>query len=108
MDQTKEIGARIRKARKAIKIDGRAMSLAAVGQRMGVTSQTVGNWERGRGIDVSVLLDLARILDVSATWLLIGPESQSLDADLYLVPMDDREFAKEQAKRVINRWISKA
>lgn len=103
-----EIGQRIREAREQVKIDGQKMTQAELGQKFGYTSQTVSHWETGtHPPNVADLVNLADILNVSVAWLLLGPASNSLDADLFLVPPDDREYAEAQARRVISKWINK-
>jgi transcriptional regulator with XRE-family HTH domain len=96
------LGDRIRRARENLK-----MSQQDIADHFGYKSQAVSKWERGLSAPpVAIMIDLAKFLQVPFTWLAGQPGS--IDADLYLVPMEDREFAAEQAKRTISRWISKS
>lgn len=49
----------------------RNMTQEELAGRLGITPQAVSKWERGASLpDISMLSDLARLLDVSADWLL--------------------------------------
>ena len=49
----------------------RNMTQDELAGRLGITPQAVSKWERGTSLpDISMLSDLARLLDVSADWLL--------------------------------------
>ncbi len=61
-----QIGVRVSNCRQ-----NRNMTQEEMARRLGVTPQAVSKWERGMSIpDVSMLLDLARLLRVSTDWLL--------------------------------------
>ncbi len=97
------LGSRIREARIAAK-----KTQAEVATHFGYDGQAVSNWERGKSQpSIEALVDLARFLDVSLLWLATGSNPNVLDAELYLVPLEDRELAEQQAKRVISKWIEK-
>lgn len=61
-----QIGAYIAARRKAV-----GLTQAELGERLGITAQSVSNWERGETMpDTGLLQDLALILDTSADELL--------------------------------------
>ena len=65
------IGYHIRAARRARKLSQRQLA-----ERIGVNRCTVGDWERERQQPSHPLLRaLCQALDVSADWLLFGPET---------------------------------
>lgn len=64
----KELGRRIKQRR-----EQRKLRQADVASALRIASQAVSKWERGENApDISVLVDLARLLDVSIEWLLGG------------------------------------
>ena len=72
------IGYRIRAARRARKLSQRQLA-----ERIGVNRCTVGDWERERQQPSHPLLRaLCQALDVSADWLLFGPETGLLIEDI--------------------------
>jgi transcriptional regulator with XRE-family HTH domain len=96
-------GDRIKRAREA-----RGMSQADLAEHFKYKPAAVSAWETGRTeASVFVLTELAALLNVPFSWLADVKDKYSLDAELVLVPMDDREFAFEQAKRVIKKWAEK-
>lgn len=61
-----QIGVRLSNCRQ-----NRNMTQEEMARRLGVTPQAVSKWERGMSLpDVSILLDIARLLGVSTDWLL--------------------------------------
>lgn len=55
----------------------RNMTQEALAGKLGVTPQAVSKWERGAGLpDISILTDLANLLEVSTDWLLGIREEQ--------------------------------
>lgn len=63
-------GARMREAREKLR-----MSRVRVGIELGVTDQTVSNWETGRHYpDIALLGSLSRLLGVSVQFLFTGKE----------------------------------
>jgi transcriptional regulator with XRE-family HTH domain len=72
--------------------------------------QSISNWERSVAEPSREdLLKLAEFYAVSYSWLAgAAPKEDSLDARLELIPLEDREFAAEQAKRVLNKWMDKS
>lgn len=68
MMNMKEIGSFLQAMRKKA-----GLSQAEMGERLGVTFQSVSNWERGESLpDTALLVDLARILDTSTDAILGG------------------------------------
>jgi transcriptional regulator with XRE-family HTH domain len=97
----KALGERIKRAR-----EERKLSQADVAEHFGYISAAVSAWETGRTeAPVSVLTELAELLRVPFTWL--AGVAGSIDADLYLVPMKNREFAAKQARSLIKDWADK-
>lgn len=53
----------------------KGLTQSELGERVGVSFQAVSKWERGETLpDVSVLIDLARILETSVDFILLGGE----------------------------------
>ena len=49
------------------------LTQAVIAEKLGVTDRAVSKWERGKGMpDVSLMLDLCKILDISVNELLCG------------------------------------
>lgn len=67
-----KIGKQIASLRKA-----KGLTQSELGERAGVSFQAVSKWERGETLpDVSLLPDLARILETSIDYILLGGEKQ--------------------------------
>ena len=67
----KKIGAYIQSRRK-----NRQLTQESLGERLGVTAQSISNWERGESLpDTSILPELALILDTSVDEILGGGSS---------------------------------
>lgn len=66
INELMQIGLRLSNCRQ-----DRNMTQEELAGRLGITPQAVSKWERGASLpDISMLSDLARLLDVSADWLL--------------------------------------
>lgn len=79
-----QMGSRVSNCRQ-----NRNMTQEEMARRLGVTPQAVSKWERGMSIpDVSMLLDLARLLRVSTDWLLgaewLGEQAEAQEGILPL------------------------
>lgn len=73
----------------------RNMTQEDLAGRLGITPQAVSKWERGTSLpDISMLSDLARILDVSADWLLGLQAERSTDG--YGADNTDEDAAQMQ------------
>jgi transcriptional regulator with XRE-family HTH domain len=93
-------GKRVKEARKKA-----GKSQGDIARHLGYENQAISNWERDITTpNTEVMIEVAKYLDCPFDWLAGVTTLESLDAQLYLVPMEDREFAYEQAKRVINKW----
>lgn len=69
--EPRKIGAFLRERRVRL-----AMTQAELSERIGVSAQSVSNWERGETLpDIALLPDLARILDCSIEAMLGGGQS---------------------------------
>ena len=70
--KTEKIGQQIAALRKA-----KGITQNELGERVGVSFQAVSKWERGETLpDVAVLPDLARVLETSIDYILLGGERQ--------------------------------
>lgn len=68
MIKTEQVGGYIQAMRKRA-----GLSQAELGERLGVSFQSVSNWERGESLpDTALLVDLAQILDTSTDAILGG------------------------------------
>ncbi len=57
---------------------GKGLTQSQLGERVGVSFQAVSKWERGETLpDVSLLPDLARVLETSVDYILLGGEKQT-------------------------------
>lgn len=66
----KKVGAQIANLRKA-----KGITQSELGERIGVSFQAVSKWERGETLpDTSLLPDLARILETTVDFILLGCE----------------------------------
>ncbi len=66
----KKVGEQIAVLRKA-----KALTQSELGERIGVSFQAVSKWERGETLpDVTLLPDLAKILETSVDFILLGNE----------------------------------
>ena len=67
---TQKVGEQIALLRKAKKL-----TQSELGERLGVTFQAVSKWERGETLpDISLLPDLAKILETTVDFILVGGE----------------------------------
>ena len=74
MNQIK-IGEFIAEQRKTKKL-----TQAALAEKMGITDRAVSKWERGKGLpDVSLMLELCEILDITVNELLSGEKFEMVD-----------------------------
>ena len=103
MDQIK-IGEFISQQRK-----NQNLTQAALAERLGITDRAVSKWERGKGLpDVSLMLELCEILDITVNELLCGEkismENNNQKNEQLLVDMA-KEL--EQKNKIIwrNMWI---
>ena len=90
----KHLGLRIKKQREKQKL--RQVDIANALQ---VSPQAVSKWERGENApDISLLVELARLLDISIEWLLVGefPESDTFDATVFCTGLNG--FAEKSKK----------
>jgi transcriptional regulator with XRE-family HTH domain len=71
----KGFGARVRESREALRDEnGRRMTQSGLADAVGVTKNTVSEWERGRPPrELAKLSKLAEVLRVDTQWLLHGP-----------------------------------
>ncbi len=70
--ETEKIGQQIVALRKA-----KGITQNELGERVGVSFQAVSKWERGETLpDIAVLPDLARVLETSIDYILLGGERQ--------------------------------
>jgi len=89
----KKLGLRIKTQR-----EKRKLRQADVAGALRVTAQAVSKWERGENApDISVLVGLARLLDVSVDWLLgaTSPETDTFDATVFCTSLNG--FAQRAA-----------
>lgn len=69
---SKKIGKLIAKRRKE-----KGMTQGELAERLSVSNKTISKWETGAGLpDISVLVDLASVLDISVDDLLKGKENE--------------------------------
>lgn len=87
------IGKRICAIRK-----NRGLTQAALARRLGTTSKHMSEIERGTsGVAVGTLIELAKILDVSTDYILIGKEPEDGPAQRILASLSPRQrFFVEQ------------
>lgn len=70
----RNVGEQITLLRKA-----KGLTQSELGERVGVSFQAVSKWERGETLpDVAVLPDLAKVLETSIDYILLGGEKQTL------------------------------
>lgn len=75
---SKKIGKLIAKRRKE-----KGMTQGELAERLSVSNKTISKWETGAGLpDISILVDLASILDISVDDLLKGKENK-VESNLY-------------------------
>lgn len=85
------IGSRISRLRK-----GQGMSQEALAEKIGVSSQAVSKWENDQSCpDISLLPQLAKLLDVTVDELLTGNSNE-----VRLVPQEQRKSLEELTLRV--------
>ena len=73
---SKKIGKVIAKRRKE-----KGMTQGELAERLSVSNKTISKWETGVGLpDISILVDLASILDISVDDLLKGKENKVQNA----------------------------
>ena len=54
---------------------GKGLTQSDLGERLGVSFQAVSKWERGETFpDITILPDLARILETTVDYILLGSE----------------------------------
>ena len=69
---SKKIGKLIAKRRKE-----KGMTQGELAERLSVSNKTISKWETGAGLpDISILVDLASVLDISVDDLLRGKENE--------------------------------
>ena len=69
---SKKIGKVIAKRRKE-----KGMTQGELAERLSVSNKTISKWETGAGLpDISILVDLASVLDISVDDLLKGKENK--------------------------------
>lgn len=72
-----EIGLRIKQYRKS-----RKMTQLELAKKLGITNSAVSNWESGNnGIDVEMIPEICKALEISPNDLLNTPESNQLPSD---------------------------
>ena len=55
--------------------EGKKLTQAELAERIGVSSKTVSKWETGKGLpDITLLPDLAKILETTIDFILLGSE----------------------------------
>jgi class 3 adenylate cyclase len=89
----KQLGLRIKTRR-----EQRKLRQADVAAALRISAQAVSKWERGENApDISVLVGLARLLDVSVEWLLgaTSPESDTFPATVFCTSLNG--FAEKSA-----------
>ena len=70
----KQLGSRIREMR-----ERRGLKQADIARALQISAQAVSKWERGDNApDISLLLDLSRLLGVTTDWLLGRDETDAL------------------------------
>ena len=100
-----ELGQRIRMRR-----ERRGLRQADLSAALRVTPQAVSKWERGDNApDISVLVRLAQLLDVSVEWLLDGgqAERETFEAVVFVTAMEGYAArAAEQPPRAMAAWAN--
>lgn len=85
MNEKKTMNERIAEARAAS-----SLTQTQVGKMIGVEANTISMYERGeRTPSVGIIASLARVLHVSADYLIFGEERKLINAS----GLDDREYA---------------
>lgn len=108
VDKLTTFAQRLKHLRKA-----RGLSLAALGEKMGVSAQAVHKWEQGGQIESYRQLALARALDVSIEWIVYGDGEASdrllIEGDLpdRPAPPDDRDssLVPKMSTEFMLQWL---
>jgi class 3 adenylate cyclase len=99
------LGDRIRTAR-----EERRLKQLEVANALQISAQAVSKWERGENApDISVLLDLARILDVTCDWLLGRAEvdRETFEATVFCSSLNGfAERAGRTAPKELAAWVN--
>ena len=100
-----ELGARIRKRR-----DNRGLRQSDLAAALRVSPQAVSKWERGENApDITILVPLSRLLDVSVEWLLGGSvsERETFEAVVFVTSLDDfAARAETTAPSGLAAWVN--
>jgi transcriptional regulator with XRE-family HTH domain len=84
IDGRESFGDRLRLSRGRMRAGGQKLTQAGLARAVGVERNTVSRWENGGMLpkDPAVIASLARVLDVTADWLISGapPEARELPA----------------------------
>lgn len=100
-----ELGGRIKLRRET-----RGLKQADLANALRVSPQAVSKWERGENApDISVLVPLARLLDVAVEWLLGGSpaERETFEAVVFLTTLRGfAERARKTGPQAIAAWIN--
>ena len=80
-----------------------------VAEALGIKPPSVSDWETGKTEpEPENLVAFAKVCGCSLLWLIEGDKNPVADVEqIYLrVPEQDREMALQQAKRVLERWLT--
>lgn len=89
-NQWMQIGARLSNCRQ-----NKNMTQEELARRLGITPQAVSKWERGQSFpDISMLADMAQLLEVSTDWLLGGGAPKEMQAGMGEVPEMQADLGK--------------
>jgi class 3 adenylate cyclase len=101
----KQLGLRIKDQR-----EKRKLRQADVASALRISAQAVSKWERGENApDISVLVGLARLLDVSVEWLLgaTSPETDTFPATVFCTSLNGfAEKAATMPPREVADWAN--
>lgn len=99
------LGARIRGRR-----ERRGLRQADLATAIGVSPQAVSKWKRGENApDISILVALCRLLDISVEWLLGGalPERETFEAAIFLTGIEGfLRRSQQESPRALAAWIN--
>ena len=78
-------GDRLRSARQQLRRDGQKLTQGDLASAVGVERNTVSRWENGGMLpkDPSVIASLARVLEVTADWLIAGDRAAATPRQLH-------------------------
>lgn len=102
----RHLGLRIKSQR-----ERRKLRQADVASALEISAQAVSKWERGENApDISVLVQLARLLDVSVEWLLgaTSPETDTFPATVLITSLNGfAEKAASMSPRDVAAWANR-